>query len=83
MFQLMIILNLGEPTYTGLGNHSGKEVITEMKEAALPEINDTLVPRGQISIASKQMTHRKAKAKKLIFPICSRNTVVRQTLVTA
>jgi hypothetical protein len=79
----MIILNLWEPTYTGLGNHSRKEVITEMKEAALPEINDTLVPRGQISIASKQMTHRKAKAKKLIFPICSRTAVVRQTLVTA
>lgn len=53
MFQLTIILNLGKPTCTGLGNHSGTEVITEMKETALPEINDTLVPRGHISIASK------------------------------
>jgi len=31
----MIILNLGETTYTGLGNHSGTEVITEKKETVL------------------------------------------------
>jgi len=83
MFQLIIILNLGETTYTGLGNHSGTEVTAEKKETVLPQINNTLVPRGQGSIASKQMTHRKAKAKKLTFPICSMTAVVRQTLVTA
>lgn len=54
MFQLMITVSLGEPTHTGLGNHSGTEVIIEMKEIALLQINDTLVPRGQISIASEQ-----------------------------
>ena len=39
-------------------------MITEIKETALPQINGTLVPRGQISIACKQITHRKAMAKK-------------------
>ena len=54
MFQLMIIVSLAQPTYTGLGNHNGTEVITEMNETALSQINDTLVPRGQISIASNK-----------------------------
>jgi hypothetical protein len=55
-------------------------VITEMKETAFPQINGTLVPRGQISIPCTQIAHRKAMAKKLTFTICSRIAVARQTL---
>ena len=44
----MIILNFWEPTYTGLGIHSGTEVVTEVKETALPQINDTPGSRGKI-----------------------------------
>jgi len=60
----MIILILGETTYTGRGNHSGTEVTAEKKETVLSQINNALVPRRQGSIASKQMTHRTAKAEK-------------------
>jgi hypothetical protein len=79
-----MVLNLGEPNYTGLGNHGFTGVITEAKATALPQINGTLESRRQISIARKQMTHHKAKAKKLKFPICSRTAMeVRQMLVTS
>jgi zona occludens toxin (predicted ATPase) len=60
----MIILNLGDPTYTGLSIRSGKEVVTEVKGTVLPQINDTPESRGKISIVNKQMTNRKAKTKK-------------------